>query len=429
MVARINTGKSISKALNYNEKKVQHREAECLHAQNFLKDVNDMNFYEKRKTFEKLTTLNERTQTNMVHISLNFDPSERLSKEKLVEIARSYMEKIGFKDQPYIIYQHNDAGHPHIHIVTTNIRPDGSRISMHNMGRNESEVARKAIEMEFDLVKAESRKQENSQGLNPVNAQKIIHGKQTTKAAISNVLRVIIPQYKYSTLAELNAILKLYNIRADRCGEDTDTYKHQGLLFRVLDENDNPVGTPIKASLFYMKPTLNNLEKRFTENETLKQPHTKRIRAAIDFAFFRNSGVNMKELEKILIKEGISTVVRENKEGVIYGITYVDHKSKCVFNGSDLGKQYSARSIQERCRKQANQPVKTIINSIKKTNRTEIANTPRTASTTAHKPATFVKEPENSLFDSLLSQEKLNDAVPFQLRKTTKKRRRKKLSI
>lgn len=30
-------------------------------------------------------------------------------------------------------------------------------------------------------------------------------------------------------------------------------------------------------------------------------------------------------------------------------ITYVDHKTKCVFNGSALGKEFSAKGIQERC--------------------------------------------------------------------------------
>ena len=36
-------------------------------------------------------------------------------------------------------------------------------------------------------------------------------------------------------------------------------------------------------------------------------------------------------------------------DGIIYGITYIDHHTKCVFNGSHLGKQYSANGIQQRC--------------------------------------------------------------------------------
>ncbi len=41
-------------------------------------------------------------------------------------------------------------------------------------------------------------------------------------------------------------------------------------------------------------------------------------------------------------------MIRENAEGRIYGITFVDHRTKCVFNGSDLGKPYSANGIVNR---------------------------------------------------------------------------------
>ncbi len=51
----------------------------------------------------------------------------------------------------------------------------------------------------------------------------------------------------------------------------------------------------------------------------------------------------------MLEKQGIHTAIRRNNDGIIYGITYVDHRTKCVFNGSDLGKEYSAKRIVERC--------------------------------------------------------------------------------
>jgi len=44
MVARINTSKSILKALNYNEQKVKNGKAECIHASGFIKDNNELNF-------------------------------------------------------------------------------------------------------------------------------------------------------------------------------------------------------------------------------------------------------------------------------------------------------------------------------------------------------------------------------------------------
>ena len=41
-------------------------------------------------------------------------------------------------------------------------------------------------------------------------------------------------------------------------------------------------------------------------------------------------------------------MLRQNAEGRLYGITFVDNQSKCVFNGSDLGKGYSAAALQNR---------------------------------------------------------------------------------
>lgn len=340
----------MSKALNYNEKKVQEGQAKVLTAINCLKSADEMDFYDKLTTFQKLTSLNERATTNVLHVSLNFDPSEKLENDQLISIAKDYMVGIGFGDQPYLVYRHYDTGHTHIHIVSTNIRFGGQRISMHNLGRNQSEVARKEIETKYGLVRAESKRQTDALKLKPINAQKINPGKRSTKAAISNVLGQVISQYKFCSLPELNAVLNLYNVSADRCGEDSETYRHNGLLYRVLDENGNKVGTPIKASLFYMNPTLKNLEVLFGKNEKLKIPHAKRIKNAIDYALLKRPGADLKQLTEDLKEEKISLILRQNKEAVIYGITYVDHHTKCVFNGSDLGKPYSAKMILERAR-------------------------------------------------------------------------------
>lgn len=46
-------------------------------------------------------------------------------------------------------------------------------------------------------------------------------------------------------------------------------------------------------------------------------------------------------IERLRSKD-ISTVVRRNDSGRIYGITFIDHHSKTVWNGSNLGKEYSA---------------------------------------------------------------------------------------
>jgi len=92
------------------------------------------------------------------------------------------------------------------------------------------------------------------------------YGKMETKRAINIVLRTVLDSYKYSSLPELNALLKLYNVSADRGTEDSRMYRNNGLMYRVLDEHGNKVGSPIKASQFFMKPTLKKLEENFKKN-------------------------------------------------------------------------------------------------------------------------------------------------------------------
>lgn len=347
MVARVTIPQSISRALNYNEKKVQEEKAECIYAHNFLKEADCLNFYEKLQRFQQLISLNDRATTNTIHISLNFDPSENMDKENLTEIATVYMQKIGFGNQPFLVYQHRDAGHPHIHIVSTNIQKDGKRISVHNIGRNQSTKARKEIEIQYKLVKAEQQKQATKESIQPFQATRVNYGKSETKRGITNVLDNVIDKYRYTSLAELNAILKLYNIQADRGREDGIIYKKHGLVYRVLDEKGNKIGVPVKASSIYSNPTLKNLKKKFKLNEPLKQAHKKHLKTSVDWIMIKPPK-GLAAFKQALEKEKIGLVVRQNDTGQVYGLTYIDHTTKCVFNGSDIGKEYSAKAVLEK---------------------------------------------------------------------------------
>ena len=347
MVAKITISKSIEAALNYNEKKVQKGTAECLHAGNYLNEAKNMNFNQKLNGFEMLNNLNSRATTKTIHISLNFDPSEKLSNDKLIEVANVYMEKIGFGQQPFLVYKHEDAGHPHIHIVSTTIKADGSRINTHNIGRNQSEKARKEIEQQYGLIKAEKQQQLMKPGIKPVDAQKAVYGKSETKRSISNVVGAVFSQYKFTSLPEFNAALKQFNVVADRGKEEGRIYKYRGLVYRILDADGNKVGVPIKASSIGCKPILDNLEKKFTANEVAKEPLKQRTKNAIDDCLQTSSG-SMKNLVAVLNQKNIYTVLRQNAEGRLYGITFVDNQNKVVFNGSDLGKGYSAAALQSR---------------------------------------------------------------------------------
>ncbi|WP_439490119.1 relaxase/mobilization nuclease domain-containing protein [Algoriphagus sp.] len=347
MVAIIKTSKSLIRPFHYNENKVKEGVAELLLAQNYPL-INAEQTADLRLTYLlKLASLNSRAAVNAVHISLNFTPGEEFEKGKLQKIVKEYMRGIGFENQPYLVYKHTDAGHPHLHIVTTNIELDGRRIPLHNIGKLKSEPTRKAIEKEFALVPAESQKQELFIA-KPVSLSRLDYGKSETKRAIGNVLQHVLKNYKFTSLHELNAVLSQYRIVADRGREESRIFKNRGLVYRVMDDQGNKVGVPIKASSFYFKATLNSIESRFQTNELERKKQLKSIRSAIDLTLMKMSGKSLDEVIRNLEKQGIATIKRENQEGRLYGITFVDHRTKCVFNGSALGKNYSAKGLMHR---------------------------------------------------------------------------------
>jgi len=348
MVAVIKTGNSIRRTFHYNENKVKEGVAELLLAQNYPMDAQDMTPEMRVNMLLKMAARNPNVTRNSVHISLNFAQGEALSKEQLQQIATEYMERIGFGDQPFLVYQHHDAGHPHIHIASVKVRPDGCRIDMQNIGKNQSEAARKVIEQQFGLVKAEDHKGKVFR-LKPVDAEKIQYGKTGTKRAITTVLDAVLQRYAYTSLPELNAVLNLYNVSAERGAEDSRTYKNGGLVYRVLGANGKPISAPIKASDFHSQPTLKFLQEQFPKNEKRRKPSVNRLKNCIDTLFIGGRKPDLYSFAEALRKSGIVAVFRRSESGLLYGITYVDHKTQSVFNGSALGATYSAKAITERC--------------------------------------------------------------------------------
>lgn len=422
MVAVIKTGHSIHRIFNYNENKVKEGKAECISSANYPIDTERISFNQKLNLLLKQASLNENVTRNSVHISLNFDPSEKLSNEQLKGISDSYMQKIGFGEQPYLVYQHFDAGHPHIHIVSLKVRADGTRIDTNNIGRNQSEKARKEIENNYSLVKAENMSMKPYE-LKSAYTQKVHYGRSESRRAIANVLDNVLNAYKYTSIAELNAVLKQYNVLADRGSEGSRVYQNDGLLYRILDEKGNAIGVPIKASSFHNKPTLKHIEERFAPNEAARQMHKARVKNAIDLALLKQRNISLQTLGRALEKEGINTVVRQNKDCIIYGLTYVDHHTKCVFNGSDLGKTYSAKGIMERCSEnneskqyetsKHQQDIK------KEEHQNEFANTEQTSINNPLTTANIGK-----IADDLLQPTEGPKHIPHQLKKTKKKKRR-----
>jgi len=342
MVAKIVSGRSIRGILHYNENKVQSGDAFLLMASGFAGEVDQMGFWHKLVRFKHLTDLNARVKTNALHISLNFHVDDQPANEKMQQIAVEYMQGIGFAEQPFLVYVHRDSAHPHMHLITTNIRRDGSRIDLHDIGKNLSEPVRKALEIKYQLKKAQSEEKQVRAAL-----AKLEYGRQPTKRAITNLVTRVSQEYAYASFAEFKTVLLDFGVYADRGEADSEMFRRNGLQYFAMDALGRPKGVPIKASSIYCRPTIAHLEKRYAKNAAAKKAVKDQTREVLEGILANRDICSVQTFALSLEAAGITLVPRRSERGGLYGLTYIDHRHKTVFNGSDLGKAYTAQSVEK----------------------------------------------------------------------------------
>jgi hypothetical protein len=224
--------------------------------------------------------------------------------------------------------------------------------------------------------------------------------------------------YKYCSLPEFNAILKQFNVLADRGSEAGRIFKNRGLVFRVLDAQGNKIGVPIKASDIDTRPTLEKLEKKFLLNRSFKDAFKNHLKTKVDDALAQKPQ-RLNQLIEHLQSKNVYTVIRKNSGGRIYGITFVDNDTKTVFNGSALGKMYSVASLQTQILSNNNGEQRSAAPPPSTDQTQWYALVPKTTAVEIHHNKTF------EIIDALLSVEKQFEGTPFQLLKKKRKRKRR----
>lgn len=399
MVARVSFGKSIKGVLSYNEAKLRKGDAELILASRFACDISELTFSEKLTRFERIIQKNSIVEHNTAHIVLSFSSYDNLTTEKMQMVAYDYLKKIGFGDQPYLVYMHNDTNIPHLHIVSTTIRPDGGSIYLHNFANRMSEPARKGIEEEFGLIPAESMK----------NQKEYTYSSENTKAFITNTVRDILAKYHFTSLEDFNAILKKKGIIADPGLPGSRMYKLKGLVYSKIDKLGNREGVAIKASSIYTQPTLANLEKKFEKSVDLISSKKKYLQDILSKFFTHPGSFTEKQFLAWMRTKKIDCEFLADVNKNVTDIQFVDHFSKAVFSCKYFGFTTSDVTVRLKSEKLQDQQ-----KSIKKT----------TASTYGNSTYnTSVPTITSQIIDVLLSPENARMDVSPEFLKKKKKRK------
>ena len=342
MVAKISTGQSLYGALAYNQEKVDEGHAKIL-AANLVLQPEDGQFSigDCMKDFQRWMPSHYRTEKPVIHISLNPHPDDVLTDEQLTAIGEEYMQKLGYGNQPYLIFKHEDIDRRHIYIVSLRVDSTGKKINDSNEYRR-SKAITEELEQKYGLHPAEGQKKGEDWQLTPVD-----NDKGNLKKQINNVVKPLLKMYRFQSMGEFRALLSLYNIGVEEVKGEVNGCNYHGILYSALNKDGKKNGTPIKSSVLGKSTGIAAIEKQMQQSGTvIKDKKLKeRTRRVVSAAIQRTRTES--DFRKELSAQGIDLVLRRNEDNRIYGVTFIDHRNRVVLNGSRLGKDFSANVFNE----------------------------------------------------------------------------------
>ena len=189
MVAKIMKGQSLYGALVYNHVKVDNQVARVLGSSRIRETADGtINLQNSLSSFEPYLIANKRTGKPVIHISLNPHPKDVLSDEQMRMIGQEYLEKLGYGDQPYIIYKHEDIDRPHLHIVTVGIDENGKKIN-DSYEHRRSKTITDELEIKYNLRQSSDKSLSESTSLQPIEYKKGNLKKQVSNTFFHRLLK------------------------------------------------------------------------------------------------------------------------------------------------------------------------------------------------------------------------------------------------
>ncbi len=342
MVAKISVGSSLYGALAYNGEKINEAKGRLLTTNRIYNDGSGtVDINKAMEGFFTFLPQQMKTEKPVVHISLNPHPEDVLTDTELQDIAREYLEKMGFGNQPYLVFKHEDIDRHHLHIVTVRVDENGKSINTRNNFYRSKQITRE-LERKYGLHDAERRNRRLDAPLHKVEA---LAG--DVKKQVGNTVKALNAQYRFQTMGEYRALLSLYNVTVEEARGNVRGREYHGLVYSAMDNAGNKVGNPFKSSLFGKSVGYEAIEKKFarSKQEIKDRKLTDMTKRTILSVL---AGTYDKETFVSRLKEkGIDMVLRHTEEGRIYGATFIDHRTGCVLNGSRMGKELSANALQE----------------------------------------------------------------------------------
>ena len=161
------------------------------------------------KTFEAYEKGSLRTQKMSFHASINPSVTDRIPEDRMSEFIRDYMDKMGYGDQPYIVYKHTDTGRDHWHICSTRVDENGHKIPDFQE-RKRSQQAMKELMAKYDFQIGKGTKEKKQSGdFNPYSGFDKKAGEFQTQL---EKIAALAMQYHFKEDRHFDIVMRSFNV-------------------------------------------------------------------------------------------------------------------------------------------------------------------------------------------------------------------------
>lgn len=337
MVAKISVGSSLFGALSYNQNKVDEEQGKVL-LSNRMFESEDGNFSIRRcmECFNMHLPADLKTEKPIIHISLNPHPEDVLSDSQLADIAKEYMDKLGYGDQPFLVYKHEDIQRHHIHIVSIRVDDTGKKINDKFEHIRSKEITRE-LEKKYGLHPAEKK-----QATERPELKKVDYQAGDVKRQLSNTVKALANSYHFQSFTEYKALLTIYNVQAEEVKGEINGKPYNGIVYSATNDKGEKQGNPFKSSSLGKSVGYEAIQRHIQKSEKEIRDKNLKERTRRTVGEVMKTTRNREQFISDLKAKGIDVLFRQNDTGRIYGVTFIDHESRTVLNGSRLGKEFSA---------------------------------------------------------------------------------------
>ena len=165
-----------------------------------------------------------------------------LTDQQLADIAREYMQKLGYGDQPYLVYKHTDIDRHHIHIVGLRVDESGRPLNDRFEHRRSKQITRE-LERKYNLHPAEKKERTERPEL-----KKVDYAAGDVKHQIGNTVKAACYGYRFQSFGEYRALLAAYNVCVEEVKGEINGIPYQGIVYSAMNGKGEKVGNPVKAS-------------------------------------------------------------------------------------------------------------------------------------------------------------------------------------